>query len=92
MDDQTKQALEGISKRLEQFEARVMERFGHIDERFDQTDERIHDTETRVLRAFHAYASTTDLRLKELPLFSQRLEVLEGRIGEVERKLLDKGL
>jgi hypothetical protein len=76
MDAELKTALEAM-------EARIMKRF-------EETDERVHDAETRLLRAFHSYASTTDLRLKELPLFSQRLEVLEGGIGEVERKLLEK--
>ena len=81
MDDELKQAFAAINKRFDQ-----------IDERFNQTDERIHDVETKLLRAFMGWGRTTDAKLRSLPLIEERLSGFEERLGELERKNLERGL
>jgi hypothetical protein len=50
MDSETKAAFEQVTKRLTEMEERLAER--------------IHDTETKLLKAFHGWASATDAKLR----------------------------
>jgi hypothetical protein len=76
----------------------------YVDERFqtlkEYVDERTHDAETRLLRGFANYASTYELRMKKLSAdvsnintaTDTRLAIIEERLAEVERKVLENGL
>jgi hypothetical protein len=62
--------------------------------------EYVHDTETRILKAFHVFSTTNELRLGQLEEFGAasgkrlaiveaagRLAELELRVAEIEKKL-----
>jgi hypothetical protein len=64
--------------------------------------EAIHDAQTELLRGFEVYAKAVEARLRRLELGSmtqgayetalnERMLTLEGRLVEIEKKLLDKG-
>jgi hypothetical protein len=78
MDDELKQAFQDIETRMDAMETRILER--------------VEATETRLLKAFLGWSSTSDLKMKSLPLIEARMNVVEDRITELERKNLEKGL
>jgi len=80
-----REALKALDARMEAMEARIMARF-------EQTDERIHDTETRLLKAYIGWGQSIDLKMKSVPLIEARMNVVEERITELERKNLQRGL
>jgi hypothetical protein len=82
MDNELKQALEAMEKR-------VTER---TDRHFEQVFERINSTETKLLNAFYGWAKPVESRLKIMPSIDERLGFMEERISAVERKLLERGL
>ena len=53
----------------------------HVDERFDQIIEATRDMQTEVLRAFHNWASPTDIKIRS---HEERIALLEERLREIE--------
>ena len=66
----------------------------------DRFREYVHDTETKLLTAFHKFATTNDTRLRTLETFQAtgtqrladleaagRLSLLELKVAEIEKKL-----
>ncbi len=45
-------------------------------------DERIHDTETKLLKAFHGWARTMEIRVRSA---DERISIIEERVAELER-------
>lgn len=78
MDAETREAFEQVNKRMEEIETRILER--------------VEMTETRLLKAFLGWSQSIELQTKELPNLNQRMHLIESRIAEVERKLLEKGM
>jgi hypothetical protein len=82
MDNELRQALEAMETRMdarmETMETRILER--------------VEATETRMLKAFMGWGQTIELKMKAFPLIEERMSVVEGRLGELERKLLARGM
>jgi hypothetical protein len=78
MDDELRQALEAMETRMEAVETRILER--------------VEATETKLLKAFLGWGQTIDLKMKAFPLIEERMSVMEGRLGDLERKLLERGM
>lgn len=65
----------------------------------EQVGERLHDTETRLLRAFFQYQEHTDVRMRKMAAdisnmdtaSDLRLNNLERRVIELERKMIEDG-
>lgn len=51
----------------------------------DDMIEQMRDMQTEVLRAFHAWAAPLEIRMRALPLFDERLGLLEERVSRIER-------
>jgi hypothetical protein len=95
-----KQIGELIDARIRQSEEKLGEqltvRFQHTEEHFT---ERLHDTETRLLKAFYQYQEHSDVRMRKMSAdisnmdtaSDLRLNNLERRVIEIERKFLDTG-
>jgi hypothetical protein len=47
--------------------------------------EQMRDMQTEVLRAFHSWARPVEIRLRSLDDVSQRVSILEERVGATER-------
>ena len=74
-----------------------------IDTRIRQSEEkfaeRLHDTETKLLKAFYQYQEHTDVRMRKMSAdisnmdtaSELRINNLERRVIEIERKFLDSG-
>ena len=45
-------------------------------------DERTHDSETRLLKAFHGWARTMEIRVRSA---DERISIIEERVAELER-------
>ena len=89
---------------LQEFKRELVSQIGEMmDTRFHQIDEqfteRLHDTETRLLKAFYQYQEHSDVRMRKMSAdisnmdtaSDLRLNNLERRVIELERKLLDGG-
>ncbi len=95
-----KQIGELIDGRIRQSEDKLAE---HLAQRFQHTEEqfaeRIHDAETRLLKAFYQYQEHSDVRMRKMSAdisnmdtaSDLRLNNLERRVIEIERKFLDSG-
>ena len=78
---------------LQQFKQELTEM---LDERFA---ERLHDSETRLLRAFYQFQEHSDVRMRKMSAdisnmdtaSDLRLNNLERRVIELERKILESG-
>ena len=65
----------------------------------EQFAERLHDTETRLLKAFYQYQEHSDVRMRKMSAdisnmdtaSDLRINNLERRVIEIERKILDSG-
>jgi hypothetical protein len=83
MDDETKAYLDGRF-------AEIDRRFTQIDGRFAEIRAAIEKTETNLLRAFHGWARSMEIRVRSgatsIAGFDERLGFAEERIGERERK------
>lgn len=93
LEDFRRQIVKQISETIgEMMEAR----FREIDQRFT---ERLHDTETKLLKAFFQYQEHTDVRMRKMSAdisnmdtaSDLRLNNLEHRVVELERKWLESG-
>ena len=74
-----------------------------MDTRIRQSEEkfaeRLHDSETRLLKAFYQYQEHSDVRMRKMSAdisnmdtaSDLRLNNLERRVIEIERKILDSG-
>jgi hypothetical protein len=89
---------------LQEFKRELVIQIGEMmDTRFHQIDEqfteRLHDTETRLLKAFYQYQEHSDVRMRKMSAdisnmdtaSDLRLNNLERRVIELERKILDGG-
>ena len=89
---------------LQEFKGELIQQIGEfIDARIRQSEEqfagRLHDTETRLLKAFYQYQEHTDVRMRKMSAdisnmdtaSDLRLNNLERRVIEIERKFLDIG-
>jgi polyhydroxyalkanoate synthesis regulator phasin len=87
---------------LQEFKRELVSKIGEMmDTRFHQIDEqfteRLHDTETRLLKAFYQYQEHSDVRMRKMSAdisnmdtaSDLRLNNLERRVIELERKILD---
>ena len=91
-----RQIGELMDARIRQSEERFAERFLHTEEQFT---ERLHDAETRLLKAFYQYQEHSDVRMRKMSAdisnmdtaSDLRLNNLERRVIEIERKILDTG-
>src|ERR1700738_2652998 len=89
---------------LEEFRGGLVKEIGEvIDTRIRQSEEqfaeRLHGTETRLLKAFHQYQEHSDERMRKMSAdisnmdtaSDLRINNLERRVIEIERKILDSG-
>ena len=89
---------------LQEFKRDLVSQIGEMmDTQFHQIDEqfteRLHDTETRLLKAFYQYQEHSDVRMRKMSAdisnmdtaSDLRLNNLERRVIELERKLLESG-
>jgi len=67
---------EDLKKYLEGMETRLREHVSHECE----------GVETKLLSAFHGWARTMEIRVRQLPAFDERLALAEERIAELERR------
>jgi len=58
---------------------------GDMDQLRNELTEAIRHTETEVLRTFHTWARTIEIRLRSLDYMQQRLGLLEERVSLIER-------
>jgi hypothetical protein len=93
-----------LQEYMEGFKQELVKQIGEfIDARVRQSEEqfaeRLHDTETRLLKAFYQYQEHTDVRMRKMSAdisnmdtaSELRLNNLERRVIEIERKFLDSG-
>lgn len=89
---------------MQEFKREVVSQIGEMmDTRFRQIDEqfteRLRDTETRLLKAFYQYQEHSEVRMRKMSAdisnmdtaSDLRLNNLERRVIELERKILDCG-
>ena len=93
----TRADLEEFRRELvTQISEHLAERLQHTEEQFA---ERIHDAETRLLKAFYQYQEHSDVRMRKMSAdisnmdtaSDLRINNLERRVIEIERKILDSG-
>ena len=97
IDARVQQSEEKFAEHLLKLDEKVTERLVKLDEKFA---ERLHDAETRLLRAFYQYQEHADVRMRKMSgdisnmdtASELRLNNLERRVIEVERKFLESGL
>lgn len=91
-------ASNGVTKAdLAALEKRIMDRF---EDMHHYIDERTRDMQTELLRGFAAYQEGATIRLAKLTAdvgnidtsTDKRLAVVEQRLGELERRIIEKGL
>ncbi len=95
-----KQIGDVVDTRIRQSEEKLGEqfalRFQHTEEQFV---EGLHDAETRLLKAFYQYQEHSDVRMRKMSAdisnmdtaSDLRLNNLERRVIEIERRILDSG-
>ena len=95
-----KQIGELMDARIRQSEEKLGEQFAqrlqHTEEQFA---EGLHDAETRLLKAFYQYQEHSDVRMRKMSAdisnmdtaSDLRINNLERRVIEIERKILDSG-
>jgi hypothetical protein len=89
---------------LEEFRGELVQQIGEVmDTRIRQSEERfaerLHDSETRLLKAFYQYQEHSDVRMRKMSAdisnmdtaSDLRINNLERRVIEIERKILDSG-
>ena len=59
---------------------------GQLDSLEQRLSEKIIDTETKLLTAFHKWASPTDIKLRSIPPLEERLQLLEERVRDLEMR------
>ena len=78
---------------LEVFRGELVQQIGEV------VAERLHDSETRLLKAFYQYQEHSDVRMRKMSAdisnmdtaSDLRINNLERRVIEIERKILDSG-
>ena len=96
LDEFKREIVKQIGAVIQQTEERFTERLQHTEEQFA---EHLHDTETRLLKAFYQYQEHSDVRMRKMSAdisnmdtaSDLRLNNLERRVIEIERKILDSG-
>ena len=83
------QATQQLRSDFQQTTQQLRSEFQHG---FDDLKEAIRDAQTEVLKAFYGYIHSTELKLKDTDTLRERVSVLESRLLEVERKLIEKRL
>lgn len=90
----TKADLDALEQRLgERIDERTQQLQGYI-------DERTHDAETRLLRAFSDYQQAQATRYRHMKAdlgnldtaTDQRLDALETRVTNMDKRLIEKGI
>jgi hypothetical protein len=89
---------------LAEFRGELVKQIGELmDARIRQSEEqvteRLHDAKTRLLKAFYQYQEHSDVRMRKMSADISnmdtandlRLNNLERRVIEIERKILDTG-
>ena len=87
---------EVIDTRIRQSEEQFDTRISQSEEQFA---ERLHDSETKLLKAFYQYQEHSDVRMRKMSAdisnmdtaSDLRINNLERRVIEIERKILDSG-
>jgi deoxyadenosine/deoxycytidine kinase len=82
---------------LDALEQRLQERFQQLEAHID---ERTHDAETRLLRAFGDYQQAQATRYRHMKAdlgnldtaTDQRLDALETRVTNMDKRLIEKGI
>jgi tetrahydromethanopterin S-methyltransferase subunit G len=96
--------IEGRFERLEnllgEVEKRFEDRLGEVEERLGEVEERLseqlRDMQTEILKAFLPWQEQVRIQFRELEantgnsVFAtkQRMEIMERRLGEIEKRLL----
>ena len=93
-----------LEAHLQGFKGELVKEIGEfIDTRIRQSEERfaerLHDSETRLLKAFYQYQEHSDVRMRKMSAdisnmdtaSDLRINNLERRVIEIERKFLDSG-
>ena len=84
----TKADLEQLRSEMKELGDRLSSESQHA---FDDLKETYRDGQTELLKAFYSYAQSTDLKLKDAQtsdiFLRERLNVLEARITDVEKRL-----
>ena len=78
---------------LEVFRGELVQQIGEV------VAERLHESETRLLKAFYQYQEHSDVRMRKMSAdisnmdtaSDLRINNLERRVIEIERKILDSG-
>lgn len=97
-----------FTEKLQGTEARFAEKLQGTETRFteklQETESRIreniHDTETRLLRGFYDHSRSSETRMRKLEAdhhnldtaATQRLALLEQKVLELEKRLIEKGI
>ena len=93
-----------LVEHLQGFKREIVKEIGEfMDKRVRQSEEqfaeRLHDSETKLLKAFYQYQEHSDVRMRKMladisnmdTASDLRINNLERRVIEIERKILDSG-
>ena len=93
-----------LEEHLQGFKRELVKEIGEfMDTRIRQSEElfaeRLHDSETKLLKAFYQYQEHSDVRMRKMSAdisnmdtaSDLRINNLERRVIEIERKILDSG-
>ena len=87
--------FDAVDARFKELEARIMER---VDGRIDAVEERMkdyvkeaaHDLETKMIKEFHKWGRTSDMRTRQTiidtGLLGERMLAVEDRVSALERE------
>jgi hypothetical protein len=97
-----------FTEKLQETESRLRENIHDTEVRFteklqeteNRVRENIHDTETRLLRGFYDHSRSSETRMRKLEAdhhnldtaATQRLALLEQKVLELEKRLIEKGI
>lgn len=81
----TKQDISELKREMKQDIRALHDR---MDQMQDNLIEAMRDMQTEVLRAFHNWASPTEIKMRS---HEERITIMEERLRQIERALIEKG-
>lgn len=83
----TKQDIRELHQRIDRMQDQMQDQIRvKLDQMQDQLIEKMRDTQTEVLRAFHNWASPTEIKMRS---HEERLTLMEERLRQIERGRLE---
>ena len=79
----TKQDIRELHQRIDRMQDQMQVKLGQMQ---DQLIENMRDMQTEVLRAFHNWASPTEIKMRS---HEERLTLMEERLRQIERGRLE---